>query len=120
MRRDRRSAMASSVTPCDRSTSSVSAPNAGALPSERRLAAELHRRGDEHDLALTVVLDALHVAVGAGLGVVLHLAGGKDDVPLAVLRGEQLLPLGQVPLEEQLVEQLDERFGVGGPGRRSR
>ena len=100
--------MAASSRPCDRSTSSVSALKRRRLAEHRRLAVELHGGGDEDDLALAVVLDALHVPVGQRLLVVLHLAGGQHRVPLAVLLGEQLLPLGEVTFEEQLVEQRDQ------------
>ena len=64
------------------------------------------------------MLDALHVAVGLSLRVVLQLSGRKDRVPLPVLLGQQLLPFGEIPLEEEFVEQRDERLGVGGSARR--
>ena len=88
----------------------------GALPSDGR---PRRRTGPAPAtstiLAVAVVLDALHVAVGLGLRVVLDLAGGEQHVPLAVLLGEQLLPLGEGRLGEQLVEQRDQRLGVLAP-----
>ena len=81
--------------------------------SERRrlaelghLAVELGRRRHQDDLAVIVVLDALGVLVGQHLLVVPEPAGLEEHVPLAVLAGQDLLPLRQRALGEQLVEQL--------------
>ena len=90
----------------------MSAPKVGRLAELGHLAVELGRGRHEHDLAVAVVLDALHVAVGQRLRVVLDLAGGERHVPLAVLLGQQLLPLGEGLLGEQLLEQPEQRLPV--------
>ena len=53
----------------------------GRPPEGGRHAVELGRGRHQHDLPVALVLDALHVAVGQRLRVVLHLAGGEQRRP---------------------------------------
>ena len=101
--------MAAASKPSDVSTSSVSAPSVRAPAELGHLAVELGRRRDEHDLAVVVVLDQLGELVGLHLLVVADPSSGEEHVPLAALAGEDLLPLGQGPLGEQLVEHAGRR-----------